>query len=285
MSSTNKISVIIPVYNAEQYIKQCIKNINLQSYKNLEIIIVDDGSTDNTAKIAKQYNVKYLYQNNSGVYSARNLGLKNATGDYIHFMDVDDIINIDFYESVINNISNTQAEIACCSFIFERYKCQSKVFNTTYIASEINDKISLTDVNIYGACWRFVFNRNFIENNNLSFENGRAAFDRVFTLKAVFLANLIVSVPNAIYIYKNRGSSITTDRKIEAIRKRHADRKSSNALIKEFAEKHQLSIINQIQQLWQYKILGIPVVSKKIIHNGNIKWYFCGINIFQKKEI
>jgi glycosyltransferase involved in cell wall biosynthesis len=285
MNITNKISVIVPVYNAEQYLKQCIDNLMCQTYKNIEIIIVDDGSTDNTANIVKQYNVKYLYQENKGDCMARNFGLENAIGDYVHFLDIDDLINVEFYENMMREAIETDAEMACCSFIFERYQHQSQIYNYKFIASDIEDKLALTNVHIYGACWRYIYKRLFLIEKNLIFENGRTGFDRVFSLKAVYLANKIISVPNSVYIYKNRENSITTSRSISSIKKRHADRKASNLLLHEFAIQHNLSIKRKALEAWKYKFLGLTILSKKVINKGNIKWYFIGINIFQKKEV
>ena len=101
---SKKISIIIPVYNGELYIKECIESVINQSYKNIEIIVVDDGSTDNTYEILKPYkNIKYIYQNNQGVSVARNKGIREATGEYIVFCDSDDIVSPDYVEVLFKN--------------------------------------------------------------------------------------------------------------------------------------------------------------------------------------
>ena len=106
MSISTLISVIVPAYNAEQYIAQCIDNLLCQTYKNLEIIVVDDGSTDNTSRVLQQYpKVKYIYQPNSGVSVARNAGIEAASGEFIHFMDADDLLNLEFYEKMYEAIA------------------------------------------------------------------------------------------------------------------------------------------------------------------------------------
>ena len=110
----NLVSVIIPVYNGEKYIKNCLENVLSQTYKNLEIIVVDDGSTDRSAEIAAGYPVKIVaHERNSGLSAARNTGIDNAQGDYIHFMDVDDLLNTDFYKSMVEAIVSTGSDIAC----------------------------------------------------------------------------------------------------------------------------------------------------------------------------
>ncbi|MCL8000705.1 glycosyltransferase, partial [Brucella sp. 21LCYQ03] len=93
MSDTPVISVIIPAFNAAAYIAQCIENVKYQTYKDIEVLVIDDGSIDETVTIAKSFNVKVISQGNNGVSAARNTGLKNAVGQYIHFLDVDDLIN------------------------------------------------------------------------------------------------------------------------------------------------------------------------------------------------
>lgn len=90
------ISVIIPAYNADIYIEQCLSSLFCQTYKHLEIIVVDDGSTDRTSEIVKTFPVKLIRQENQGVSVARNRGISEATGEYIHFVDADDYLNICF---------------------------------------------------------------------------------------------------------------------------------------------------------------------------------------------
>ena len=105
----SKISVIVPVYNVEQYLPQCLDSIINQTYKNLEIICVDDGSPDNSGKILDEYakkdkRIKVIHQENQGVSVARNTGLDNATGKYIGFVDPDDWIEADYYETLTANL-------------------------------------------------------------------------------------------------------------------------------------------------------------------------------------
>ena len=103
------ISVIIPIYNSEKYIKKCIESIINQTYKNIEVILINDGSTDNSEEICNQYasedgRIKVINTTNKGVSASRNIGLKNATGDYISFIDCDDYVDKDLYLDVITTI-------------------------------------------------------------------------------------------------------------------------------------------------------------------------------------
>ena len=118
-----KISVIVPIYNVEQYVEKCVQSILGQIYSNLELILVDDGSTDNSStlcdRLAKTDNrIKVVHKENGGLSDARNTGLDVATGDYIGFVDGDDYIDSDMYQILVENLEKYDADISCC-----RYTC------------------------------------------------------------------------------------------------------------------------------------------------------------------
>ena len=122
-AKTNKplISVIVPIYNCARYLPQCIESILAQTYTNLEIILVDDGSTDNSRKICNDYaamdlRIKVIHQANAGVSVARNIGLKWARGEYIGFVDADDYIAKDMYEYLYSLIFKYQTKISICNY-------------------------------------------------------------------------------------------------------------------------------------------------------------------------
>lgn len=126
MSRQQLISVIVPVYNGERYIGECIESIIGQTHKDIELIIVDDGSTDSTPAIIKRYaaadrRIRLIRGNNKGPSAARNTGLDNASGAYITFVDADDLIAPQFIEMLLSMIEKTGAQIASCDFT-ERYK-------------------------------------------------------------------------------------------------------------------------------------------------------------------
>ena len=117
----NKISVIVPVYNIENYIEKTVESIRNQTYKNLEIILVDDGSSDNSGRIldeiaAKDSRIQVIHQENGGVTSARIAGIKIATGDWIGFVDGDDFIEPDMYQRLLENALKYSAQISHCGY-------------------------------------------------------------------------------------------------------------------------------------------------------------------------
>lgn len=119
--NTEKVSIIIPIYNTEDYLEKCIISVLNQTYKNLEIILINDGSSDSSADIAKKYvemdkRVLYFEQKNSGVSSARNYGLDLATGDYILFIDSDDWVESTIVEKLLNRMHSHNVDISCCQY-------------------------------------------------------------------------------------------------------------------------------------------------------------------------
>jgi glycosyltransferase involved in cell wall biosynthesis len=279
------ISVVIPAYNAAQYLEQCIQNVLLQSYKNLEIIVVDDGSKDNTREIAQQYPVKLIQQENQGSAAARNAGIQAATGEYIHFMDADDLINLNFYERMLDAILSVDADMACCGFIHERLPAFNSVIIEQFVFINTEDKMTFTNVGHQGAAWKYLFKISFLRSKKLLFDlNLRVAQDKAFSLQAVFYANKIISVPNAVYIYKVRNNSAMTASTTKQKKNRKKSIKEANEFCKKFANEHHLKTISSPRfQLIQYKLFGLPIIKKRIYNTGKVNWYLFGIFILQKK--
>ena len=112
---SNKVSVVIPVYNVEKYLRECVDSVLIQSYTDLEIILVDDGATDSSGKICDEYvatdkRVKVIHKENGGLSSARNIGLDSSTGQYVYFLDSDDYIEPNTIKVLINTIRESEAD-------------------------------------------------------------------------------------------------------------------------------------------------------------------------------
>ena len=121
------ISVIVPVYNVENYLPRCLDSIINQTYTNLEILLVDDGATDNSGKLCDEYaqkdnRIRVFHKENGGVSSARNMGLDNATGEYIAFVDSDDYIDKCMYEIMLNSSVQNNADIVVCGYLSQSIK-------------------------------------------------------------------------------------------------------------------------------------------------------------------
>ena len=121
MKEEKKVSVIVPVYNAEKYLEKCVNSIVNQTYKNLEIILINDGSKDNSLALCKKFNadarVVVIDQENRGAAGARNSGISVATGDYISFVDADDWVENSFIEKLVNLIQSTDSDISICKIV------------------------------------------------------------------------------------------------------------------------------------------------------------------------
>ncbi len=255
------ISVIIPVYNGEKYIAQAIENILFQSYKNLEIIVVDDQSTDNTRAIAQRYSSKIklvVNDQNRGASFARNVGFDMAQGEYIHFHDADDLINQQYYEKMMETLGETDAEIAVSSMVNEARDHRTILYKDKLVVLATEDKLSMTKVGRYGYVWRYVFRKSFLNRHQLRFIEGRYIQDLLFSLPAIFFAEKIVLVPDAIYYYKRRAESSLHTKNREIKRKRHEDWKYAKEFRREFAVKHNVKI---------------PGIATKSIGAWIVKWF------------
>ncbi|GHT17458.1 hypothetical protein FACS189429_1590 [Bacteroidia bacterium] len=241
----NKISVIIPCYNGEKYVAQCLENLLSQTCKALEIIVIDDGSTDNSAQIAAKYSIKLVrLSQNSGLSAARNAGMDIATGDFIHFMDVDDEINDVFFENMLSAILATDADIACGGMINEPSPRKNLIYSEIEVLTTTAEKLEKTKVGRWGYVWRYVFNTDFLKNHHLRFEEGRFIEDLPFTLPAVFFAKKVVLVPHAVYTYKLQENSIMTTNDFAHRKKRFRDWQHVKAFRKAFANQHKFKIPN-----------------------------------------
>ena len=213
MNGNPKISIIIPVYNVEQYLMQCLDSVVNQTYKNLEIILVNDGSTDNSGKICDEYNlkdsrIKVVHKENGGISSARNEGLKLSTGSYVAFVDADDYLEKQYIEKLVE----TDADIAVCSF-YKEYPFNSEkniIINKKTLKTKdefIYDILSFQKA--LGCAWGKLFNTKFLKENNIFFnENLKVAEDAEFCLISVQYNPKIVYIPEILYHYNFSSVSI-----------------------------------------------------------------------------
>lgn len=219
----NKISVIIPVYNVEKYIHECIDSVINQTYTNLEIILVDDGSTDSCASICDAYakkdsRIRVIHKENGGLSDARNAGLEIATGKYIGYVDSDDYIAPDMYECLLKACEENDAEIAICRFHIFIDKVQTdgniikgnKIYNSKEILSAYIDENG--EELITPSAWSKLYQRECIKG--LQFPKGKLCEDIVYTTKAFYNAKKISYVDRELYFYRNRPGSIMTEKSV-----------------------------------------------------------------------
>lgn len=165
---TPLISIIIPVYNGEKYIEKCLQGLLGQTYSNLEIIVVNNGSTDNTLSLcqtlrAKDSRIKVYNAVGKGVSLARNLGLEKATGEYIGFVDVDDYIEPDMYEYLYELLSTYQADISSCNIEYVRSKKIYSVSPRTYTGFDAFEQC-VSNYGVFVSIWNKLYSRKVIGN-------------------------------------------------------------------------------------------------------------------------
>lgn len=169
-----ELSVIVPIYNVENYLSCCIDSILAQTYANFELILINDGSPDRCAEIMEQYaeedsRIVTIYQENNGVSAARNAGLKIAEGKYVSFIDPDDYIESRFFEELIGLIEEKELDIACCNWCSVSENGEKKEHLVNSIPQYMNQKDFVkhlfdTPRTIGGSCWNKVFLKEKIED-------------------------------------------------------------------------------------------------------------------------
>jgi glycosyltransferase involved in cell wall biosynthesis len=251
-----KISVIIPIYNVENYLKVSIDSVRFQTYKNLEIICVLDCPTDNCAEIARKIaqednRVKLVeHSKNMGLPAARNSGVENATGEYIHFMDSDDLLSPDFYETLINAAEKADADVAACSVFYEKKTWRSIWFQKNEVLSKTNSKIKKTHVAFQGWAWRYLIKKRFWDERKFSFPNLVPMEDKPVMIPMIYYANKVALCSSAVYFYKNRENSILNKR-CDAIREkqRSENRRKARKIFRNFMHAHK---IRRPSKWWYY---------------------------------
>lgn len=213
-----KISIIVPVYNVKEYMEQCIDSLINQTYKNLEIIVVDDGSTDESSQLCDQLKKKdnrisVYHKSNGGLSDARNYGLSYATGDYIGFVDSDDWISLSMYEDLMRMADKYNADIVSCGRYIHNSKkilcCRFTSIEKTYSSEKALKEILLSrEIDV--AMWDKIFRADLFKD--ISFPVGENNEDIAIFYKLIGNANLIVHSGTIGYHYRKRQGSITHSR-------------------------------------------------------------------------
>lgn len=212
------VSVIVPIYNVEKYLPKCLDSIIHQSYENLEIILVDDGSTDKCPLICDDYakkdkRIKVIHKNNGGLSDARNVGLEIAKGEYCAFIDSDDYVDTDFIKTLINSAINSHSDIAVCAYYIDSGMNLTKQKATTEKEISFNNIQAMKDFfaqkSICGVMtWNKLYKRSLFTNNEITFPIGRIHEDNFTTYKLLYFAARVCYISDPLYYYVNRPGSI-----------------------------------------------------------------------------
>lgn len=214
------ISIIVPVYNVAEYLYICLESILAQSWKKIEIILIDDGSTDESGKICDEYGkkdirIKVIHQQNRGVSNARNRGLDYAKGDFIAFIDADDWVDRDYCEKLIELVQKTKADIGCCSLIGTDGRKEFEVDNQTLATGDRKTVLICDDsfeffqwYSINGPMCKIIRKSLIEECGNLRFDEGLCVGeDLVFYVNLLLQAKKCVAEARTMYHYLIRENS------------------------------------------------------------------------------
>ena len=214
-----KVSVIVPFYNVEKYIEKCLESLVNQTLQDIEIIIVNDGSKDNSKKIVQKYierypqKIKYLEKENGGLSDARNYAIPHATGEYVAFLDSDDYVELNTYEEMYDIAEKENSDMVECDFIWE-YPNKSKedigiIYKGKYEAIE---KIRV-------VAWNKLIKRNILEETKIQFPKGYRYEDVEFTYKLITYLDKIsfLKKPCIHYIQREKSISNTQNERTKEI--------------------------------------------------------------------
>lgn len=222
------ISIIVPIYNMEKYLPQCLDSIVMQRMKNLEVLLINDGSTDRSAHICQEYadrdkRIKVIHKSNGGVAAARNTGLDLATGNYIGFIDPDDWIEPEMYESMHAKLSVSKYSICLCNYSKDDKRSRSikllKIKKDHLNKQEVIDDIIANMIGIedlmpkytyiMGCVWRCLYKKEFIDTYHLRFKEGLSIMeDLVFNVEALLKADGLCIDRGPWYHYRRNPKSI-----------------------------------------------------------------------------
>lgn len=216
----SKISIIVPVYNVEEYLAECLESIINQTYKNLEIILIDDGSTDKSGAICDEYSqrdsrIKVIHQENKGIGATRNVGLSHVTGEYIGWVDSDDIIDKNMYEVLMKNMIKENASISCCKHveIKGKYEKVKYINNDNLEVVTGNQVINLIRGPITCYLWEKLYKREMFED--ICFANQKVGEDFVILVDMLCNNPKVVITDACYYYYRIREGSSFNNNDIE----------------------------------------------------------------------
>ena len=251
-----KISVIVPVYNVEQYLERCVDSIINQTYTNLEIILVNDGSTDNSGKLCdelakKDERIRVIHKENGGLSDARNRGIDESESDLVGFIDSDDYIDSDMYEVLLKNLNDTDADLSMCA-LYDVYNNtpEAQVTNkgTWKLSSEQAIKMVMEAKILSVTAVNKLYRKSLF--TDLKFEVGKIAEDAFIMIKLLDKCEKIVATNEKKYYYVHRENSITTQKfSTKFLNVIEAYEQNSNIILEKYPK---LKDVAQTRMNWAY---------------------------------
>ena len=214
------ISIVVPVYKVEKYLKKCVDSILNQSYTDIEVILVDDGSPDDCGKICDEYTekdkrVKVIHKENGGLSDARNIGLENASGDYILFIDSDDWIHEDMVDILYRNLKANDTDMSMCMFKYVFEESEEEVFDECHCTEQV-EVLSSEDILRryysedrvpYVVAWNKLYKKDLFKE--IRYPKGKIHEDEFTSYRLIHQSDKIAVIYSALYYYLQRAGSIT----------------------------------------------------------------------------
>ena len=251
-----KISVIVPVYNVEQYLERCVDSIINQTYTNLEIILVNDGSTDNSGKLCdelakKDERIRVIHKENGGLSDARNRGIDESESDLVGFIDSDDYIDNDMYEVLLRNLNDTDADLSMCA-LYDVYNNTPEEQVTNKEIWELSSEQAIKMVMEAKILSVTAVNKLYRKSlfTDLKFEVGKIAEDAFIMIKLLDKCEKIVATNEKKYYYVHRENSITTQKfSTKFLNVIEAYEQNSNIILEKYPK---LKGVAQTRMNWAY---------------------------------
>ena len=281
-------TVVIPMYNASKFIRKPIEHLIHQTFDDIEILIVDDGSTDDCANIIKQYakhdkRIKLIQQENAGVSAASNTGIQNASGKYVCIHDHDDFVNLEYFEKMAIAANQTDADVLCGEVCEPGWSFPE--FMRIEIATDLADKIFMTHANAFNCAWRYAYKTEFLRRTKLLFETSVwGAQDVIFSKSAIVLANTVATAPGAIYTVRDQPTSLGKDNKKKAA---HVTDETAKAwqryaeLLNKYGATELMNTPDKPSHIHTFKMFN-RVITRVEIYPRKKRYYLFGVNIGTK---
>ena len=250
-----KISIIIPIYNAEKYLTKCLESVIKQTYKNLEIILIDDGSKDNSRLICQKYalkdnRIRLICNSNHGVGYSRNCGIKISSGDGIIFIDADDCVNLNYVEKMVCFFDNNDLVMCNVYYFYEKYnKYILNNINLKDLTGNWKNDISLLGDRIYYPHLK-LYKTEIIKNNKIYFpEDMVTAEDQIFNYKYLSYVNKYKYLNEGLYIYSIRGND-----SLSKIRTRASFESEIKSIIFKKSYLKKMNVLNENKMIMRHLI-------------------------------
>lgn len=287
LSTKIKVSVIVPVYNAEKYLASCLDSILHQSLKEIEVICINDGSEDGSLKILEQYalqdkRVHIIDQENQGVSVARNNGIKQAQGEYIGFVDSDDWIDTDFYEKLYQTAEKTGVDIIACGIIYHGWRKTKTMLHAdvNQAADNLKDICALFHIPTLNYIWNKIYKCDWIKANKLYFPEQTTYEDMYWSCQVMERAQKAALICGPNYHYRYVPTSIVNTTLTDNLKK--TDYKKAFQYLQDFAVTHQLDITQMYNYRIKVKIFGLKVLKITVVEGYYKRYDLFGLKVMEK---